>query len=93
MKTVKFKQWDCIIEFKEYANGGKCLQLVNINDGEPIATATTWIEGLNPDEIAVKDYSENEGMYEALREANIIHPLHRTIPSGYIDLLVTRLMN
>jgi hypothetical protein len=57
----------------------------------PIATATCYLDGLQSDEIAIKNWAENEGMYQALLEANIIHPFHRTMNTGHVTALITRL--
>lgn len=69
-----------------YRMGGSAIQLWQ--DGESYTMATAWVEGLEEDEIAIKDYSENTGIYEALLEADIITPAHRFIPSGYVILPV-----
>ncbi len=55
--------------------------------GEPMATASVFIdhmhgEGQPPladDEIVVKNWSENEGMHEALQAAGIIGPVLRIV--------------
>ena len=91
MKTVKFKQWDCIIEVVNYAYGGKCIKLIDSNDHEPIATATSWIPDTNEDELAIKDYSENQGMYKCLLEADIITPAHRFIDNGFVGFPIVYL--
>ena len=80
----------CSVELTEYVVGGKAIML-KCEDGSPMATATTWIPGLKQDEIAIKDYSENEGMYDALLEAGIIAPYHRLIPFTFGELKVTKL--
>lgn len=54
----------------EYTNGGSAIQLFEKND--PFMTATVWLPGLNADEVAIKDYSENEGILAALIQAGII---------------------
>jgi hypothetical protein len=91
MKKVKFLGEDCTVSLQSYTRGGQALQLM-CEDGSPMATATVWVEGLENDELAIKDYSENEGMYEVLRDAGIIQPMHRTIRSGWVDIKVTRLV-
>lgn len=90
MNKVKFLGEDCAVKFYAYVKGGQAIQLL-CEDGSPMATATVWIEGLEPQELAIKDYSENEGMYEALLEAGIIQPHHRTVSSGFAKLKVTKL--
>ncbi len=54
--------------------------------GEPIATATVYLEhalpDLQPGEVVIKNWSENEGMHEALEAAGIIGPvLRRLLPT------------
>jgi hypothetical protein len=42
---VRYKDWDCDIEFRRYAKGGAIhMQLWDVEDGEPVVTAT-----LNPE--------------------------------------------
>lgn len=45
---------------------------------------------MDDDEVAVKDYSENEGVLAALREAGLVEAPHRWIPSGYVMFPVVR---
>lgn len=78
-KTINFAGFECNFQLHEYVNGGTAITLVDANDGMPVATASLWIGNLFHDEIAIKDYSENEGMVEALLEAGLIHPPHRLV--------------
>jgi hypothetical protein len=81
-KQVKFSNWLCNVVFAEYRNGGTAIRLVDAVDGMPVATASVWVGGLervDADEIAIKDYSENEGMLTALIEGDIVHPPHRLL--------------
>lgn len=41
---------------------------------------------------AVKDYSENSGILAALVEAKIVEDTGATIPSGFVDLILCRLL-
>lgn len=91
MNTVQFLEWKCEVKKFEYANGGPALQLVDAETGEPIARATAWVEGLAADEVAIKDYSENAGIYRVLVDAGIITKAHRTVLSGHAALLVCHL--
>jgi hypothetical protein len=43
-----------------------------------------------PDEVAIKDWGENEGMLEALVTARVVQPPHRWIGSGYVEIPVCR---
>ena len=54
------------------------------NGWEPWATATVQIGGLGENEVAIKNYSENKGILEALVGLGVINPPHRrsTAPAG-----------
>lgn len=87
METVKFKQWNCTIEKKTYIDGNPALMLIGIDlpvYDNKVAVATTNLEGLNLNEVAIKDYSENEGMYRTLLDAGIIQPAHKYQDSGWV---------
>lgn len=74
MKNVKFKDWNCKLRFRKYQNGRTAIELVDAINGEPIAMATVNIPecALEEDEVIIKNYSENEGMLDALIGAGII---------------------
>jgi hypothetical protein len=69
-----------------YANGGTAIQLWQ--DHEPYTMATVWVPDLKEGEIAIKDYSENIGIYDALLNANLIEPAHRIVFSGFVEIPV-----
>ena len=69
-----------------------CLQLVD-TEGLPMATAS-----VNPDylleegTVAIKDYSENEGILAALVAVGVVEPTGETIPMGYAEAHLCRLL-
>lgn len=67
----------CDVFLAQYLKSGTAIKL--FLDGEPYMTASSYIEGLAKDEVAIKTYSENDGILEALIEANIVYPPHREI--------------
>lgn len=70
---VKFRQWDCITKIGWYGNGNLAIQLFDVEDGSPVAIATTNTGKVLPDnQVAIKDWTENQGMLEALEEAGVI---------------------
>lgn len=83
-----FKQWLCAIDKRTYANGRVALQLIDAEDGCPIATATVNLpdEQVAPDETFIKDYSENAGMLEALLKAGIIERTGVTARTGFVTV-------
>lgn len=90
---VRFKHWNCIVRKREYANGRPALVLVDAEDGSPIAKATVNLPDvpLGKNQVAIKDWAENEGMLKALTEAGIVKPTGQTIRSGYVDVPVCEL--
>lgn len=90
---VRFKDWDCELVKAQYGNGRTALQLIDAQDGEPVATATVNLPGepLGSGEVFIKDYAENEGMVAALAEAGIVEPTDRVVVSGFVTVPVCRL--
>ncbi len=72
MNTVTFKNTECQIELLQYANGRTAIQLWH--DGMPYAMATVNDPDvtLEPNQVLIKDYSENHGMVDALVAAGIV---------------------
>ena len=76
MNKVKFNGAECDVVFDQYENGRTAIRLTE--NGSPFATATIndpeiWLE---PGQVIIKDYSENEGMVKALQDAGIVQPLY-----------------
>ena len=71
---VKFKQWECEALPGLYMNHRLAIMLIDTKDGDLVATATVNMpdDDLDDYSIFVKDYSENEGMTQALIDAGII---------------------
>jgi hypothetical protein len=86
---VKFRNSDLEVEFGQYWDGSLAIQL--FDGGFPYATASVWVEGLKPGEIAVKNYSENAGMLQALLSAGVVEKPHRTIAQGFVEFPIVRL--
>jgi hypothetical protein len=91
---VKFKEWDCVLVYGNYANKRTAITLIEEATGDAVATATLNIDyvKLADDEIIIKDYSENEGMYEALLKSGIIGPIKRKVPLRHTYALVCDLL-
>jgi len=91
---VTFKQWDCILQKRTYPNKRTALQLIDSEDGSPVATATVNFpdEPLNNDEVLIKDYSENEGMYQSLVDAKVISEAIEFIQRGFVQIPKCKLL-
>ena len=99
---VLFKTWLCRVVPAMYNNKILALQLKDIEDGSPIATATVNLEEHahvllsemskgNAILTFVKDYSENEGMLKALVDAQVVVDTGIKAPSGYVEVPVVEL--
>lgn len=92
---VKFKDWNCTVQWSiYYDNNNIAIQLVDENTKELVAVATTNT-GFKDDfpEVQIKDYSENEGMWQALVDAGVIKDkIVNTITTEYVEVKVAELM-
>jgi hypothetical protein len=79
------------IRYGTYQEGNTSMQLIDCADGCPFATATVNLSGLTKDEVAIKNYSENEGVLNFLLENEIIELPHRFVQSGFVNIPVCRL--
>ena len=89
--TVKTKYADeqgCSVQAAEYVNGGLAIQLYTA-DGERMLTASVFIEGrsekLLPFQFYSKDWSENEGVVEWLKQAEIVTDTGRYVQTGFCE--------
>lgn len=94
--TVTHKGTACDLYVGRYADGGGvALQLVEQATGEPWAKATVNLPDdrrlLGPDEVFVKDYSENVGMMDALALAGVAADTGRRVVTGHTMAVVARL--
>lgn len=91
----------CEAQFHRLAKGNNiCIQLTAIDDpnqsddvfpGELIATATVNTEGIPTDHVAVKDYSENRGVLDALINANIVYSPVTYREQGFVKIPICKL--
>ena len=92
---VKFKEWNCDVEFAMYAKGNPAIRLSDANTGEPVAVASVNLDGIaevKKGEIAIKDYSENEGIWKALFLAGIVSKPLRHVQSGFVTIPICKLL-
>lgn len=90
---VRFKHYDCEIQFAEYMNGNTAIQLMDKIDGSLVATASVNGDTKKaPEIVGIKDWSENEGMISALISAGVIGNEIITIEqSGFVDIFYFKL--
>jgi hypothetical protein len=89
-----FKNTDVNISIGHYASGRKAIKLIDVEDGLPYAVATADVSDLvikNYDEVLVKNYSENQGMFDFLTSNNIVTFTGKTVVSGFVELYICTL--
>lgn len=93
--TMNFygERYELIPELGRYGNGRLAITLVDATDGEPFATVTVNIPNkyIAPDEVAVKDWDENERVVEVLVQAGWLVPTGATLPTGHVRAKLMRL--
>lgn len=84
---VRFKQWSCTPKFARYSNDRVAIQLLDSYDHELVTTVTVNMPDvpLRPDEVIIKNYSENEGMQKAMELAGLISEPIRYVSSGFLS--------
>ena len=90
-KTVNFMGEELTPIIGQYVNGQTAIRLVD-QDGHPFMTASVAHDVNIPDDcVIIKNYSENEGIMEALIEAGIIEKPFAQIPVNFVTLYVAAL--
>jgi hypothetical protein len=72
---IKFNEFNCNIVFDKYQNNNRiAVMLKDVIDNDVVAFASVNLpfEPLENDEVAIKTYSENEGMLKCLIENKVV---------------------
>lgn len=78
---------------ESYPDGSPRIQIYDSSDGTPYATATSRIESdLQEGEVAIKNWSENEGILEFLTEYKFIEKPHRFVEQGFVRVPICKLI-
>jgi hypothetical protein len=82
------------VSFNKYQNGQNVIQLFDMADGFPFVMASVALTNveLDSDDVAIKNYSENEGILESLMAAGIITKPHSFVPSGYVNIPICKII-
>ena len=94
-QKIKFQDWNCLLEFSEYQNNGRtAITLIDETDGSPITTATINMPNvsLNDDEVIIKDYSENEGILNALLINGVVELTGKSVDTGFVNCEICKLI-
>ena len=92
--TINFKGTECTVVFTNYAsNGNNAITLYEKETGDPFASASTNIDITLPyHNVAIKNWSENEGMLEVLQAAGIVGSPIMQYPSGMVQIPVCKIL-
>ena len=83
---------DYQLKFGKYPNGSTAMALHD-EHGARVVTPTVALDQLPPDGyVLIKDWSENDGMFDALLAAGVIGPIYDIIPTGFVQAYVCELL-
>ena len=90
-----YKDYNVILQGGRYENGRVAILLIDAGDGERVAVATVNVPEcpLAPDEILIKDYSENKGMAEWLNATGIVQLTGQEVPVGLTKAVKAKLLH
>ena len=91
---VKFKQWECSLAFGEYQNGRTILFLNDNATLEDVLCASVNLpdEAIGSNEIAIKNYSENEGVLDVLIEYKVVSKPKRYVNLTHVSVPICELL-
>lgn len=90
--TTPYDNYTVIPQWGNYSNGRIALELIDAEDGETVMVATVNIPDamIEKDELIIKNYSENEGVLEALQKEGIVGPIIKTVRTGFVTCPVVK---
>jgi hypothetical protein len=94
LPKVNFGGTEYEVEFQQYQNGRTALLLLENGDRDSATIATVNIPEvpLEPNEVLIKNYSENAGVLNALEKAGIVRAKGLEVMSGYATVPVCELL-
>jgi hypothetical protein len=93
--TITFLGETLDVVFRRYpASPQNAIVLFHYETGEQWCVASVCLPDYRqaPDEVYVKNWSENEGLLGALVAAGIVEDTGRTLPTGFVRANVCRLL-
>ncbi len=88
-----YGEYEIDIKMSKYTNGQHRMDFIDIEDGFPVLVASVSIqENISSDEMAIKDYSENEGVLKFLMEKGIVSSPLKYFNSGFVRIPLCKLM-
>jgi hypothetical protein len=87
-----YGEYSISIRMLKYGNGQHRMEFIDSEDGFPVLVASVAIdESLGSDQIAIKDYSENEGVLKFLMEEGIISSPLKYFNSGFVRIPICQI--
>lgn len=91
-ERVLFRTTKCFVDILEY-EGEISIELYSVRGKKLVATASVGLRvSVPPGYVAIKDYSENSGMLQALVEAKIVAEPSYYVPSGFVEIPVCEVL-
>jgi len=88
-----YGEYEIDIKMSKYGNGQNRMEFIDKEDGFSVLVASVAIdENISSDEIAIKDYSENEGVLKFLMEKGIVSSPLKYFNSGFVRIPLCKLM-
>jgi len=90
---VVFKKCDCYVYLGRYADDRYALYLKDKHTGERVAVASVNLPSapMQDGEVAIKNWSENEGILQTLVDADIVSRPIRRVPTGYVFAYICKI--
>lgn len=79
------------LQSRNYTSGNVRIDLIDACDHCPYMSVTVNVDGLDENEVAIKNYSENEGILDVLVNEGIVKPPHRHVKSGFVLIPICEL--
>lgn len=93
-ETKNVERQNVIVETsRNYSNGRTCIQIMSTR-GAPLMVASVNLpdDDLPDGHVFIKDYSENEGVADALVKAGFIEPTDVVINQGFVSIRMYKLL-
>ena len=85
IKTKYLDEPNASIRLAQYTNNRTAIQIFSPNGPEMTATVNIPDQPLEPDQVLIKNWTENEGILEALIDNNVITDTGLLISTGFVQ--------
>ena len=92
MEKYRYKTYNVWLEKHKYANGRTAVVLMDEEGQVACATVNLPEHDLQPGEVFIKTWSENDDMLNFLLSNNIVSDTGRDVPTGFVVARVCKLL-